>query len=208
LNLLLLGALPLAAALPSVALSRDWRIIVASLGLFFIGCSFVEAAFAGPVVGAARCLAGESVVVALLMAKLARRGRPRLASSPLTVSRASAKEDGKAVRAPFDDVFQFFLLVLSLVAAFAMSQVIPLGWGTSSESALASFFVYWMATAGLLVVMYSRDPLRVSTGLIVLLSAGNLLHSALAGPSLATLLASGAVCLIVAAAVGRLELIR
>lgn len=201
---MLFGALALAAALPCLALAREWPVIVSALALLFLGCSLSEAAFAGPVVGVARLIAGESVVAALLLAKLsAREGSQEARADRLDLRDA---DEGRLSRHnSSEEVFQFMLVVLALVAAFAMSQVAPLGMESATGAGAISFFVYWMAMSGLLVLLHSHTPLRVGAGIVLLLSAGNLLYAALGSPGIATLMAGAVLYLAVGLAVSRAE---
>jgi len=200
---MLFGALALAAALPPLALSRRWTVMVGSLGLMFIGLSLAEAALAGPVVGVARFIVGLSVMGALIAPRTAFPGS--LTSAALSPVQPEPEDHSRSSGGAFDEVFRFFLMLLAIVAAFALSQVAPV-LGSSVDSSIASFFAYWMGILGLFLVVYSQRLLRLGVGLMILLSAANLLYADLGNPGVATLLAGAVPYLCIALAVTRGEL--
>lgn len=83
-----------------------------------------------------------------------------------------AQADRRAAAAEY--VLPIIALLISAAAAYALSQIYPIG-----QSGLNDFSFYWVVLCGLFTVMLARDLIKVSIGLMSTLNGLSLLLASL-----------------------------
>ena len=160
--------IPLVLVASLLSISVDWRIALASLWLVHVLVAAWLWIVATPEVALAKAITG-TTIVGLLYQSLrtlytgtheARRQTRRLI-------------DIHGPRST-DEPFMLLGALLAAAAAIAISQAFPLVEGASN------FAWYWLALLGLLLMILSRDIVRVGLGLLLLVNAVDLVDTMVA----------------------------
>lgn len=156
-QLLVLVPLVLVASILSV--SVDWRVALGSLWSVHLLVSLWLAELVTPEVALAKAITG-TTVCAVLWPSL------RALYSGNREARRQARRvlDVHGPRST-DETFMLFGALLAAAAALALSQAFPLVEGANN------FAWYWLALLGLVLVVLSRDIVRVGLGLLLLVNA-------------------------------------
>ena len=165
-ELVLLIPLVLVASLLSISL--NWRIAVACIWLVHVLVAAWLWTAATPEVALAKAITGTTVAVLLwpsLRALFGTRGDVRRQTRRLL--------DVHGPRAT-DEPFMLLGALLAAAAAIALSYAFPLVEGASN------FAWYWLALLGLLLVVLSKDIVRVGLGLLLLVNAVDLVDTMVA----------------------------
>lgn len=177
--------LPLVLASAAVLFVDDWRLNVGLLFAHVSLAALVTQAERGRELATAGWLAGASVC-AVLWSSRAAVGRTMAARRRPRRSRVEA-------------AFQGFLVLGGALAALVLSQASPL----PGLSRLASFLAFWAPIAGLVILVFSTDVLKIGVGLAFLSTLVNLLGLPEAGGNrILLLLALNAVWIAMALVVG------
>jgi hypothetical protein len=165
-ELIVLIPLVLVASLLSVSL--DWRVALASLWAVHILVSLWLATVVTPEVALAKAITGTTVCLllwpslrALLTGMTGSGEARRQARRVLNLSGAGST----------DEPFLLFGAILAAAGAIALSQAFPLVEGANN------FAWLWLALLGLLMVVLSRDIVRVGLGLLLLVNAVDLVDT-------------------------------
>ena len=165
-ELMLLIPLVLVASLLSISVS--WQIALASLWLVHILVAAWLWLVATPEVALAKAITG-TTVVALLFPSM----RSLFSTPPGERRQGRRGLDLHGPRAT-DEPFMLLGALLAAAAAIAISQAFPLVEGASN------FAWYWLALLGLLLIVLSRDVVRVGLGLLLLVNAVDLVDTMVA----------------------------
>jgi hypothetical protein len=165
-ELLILVPLVLVASLLSV--SVDWRLALGCLWGVHLLVSLWLSAVATPEVALAKAITG-TTVCALLWPSM----RALFAGDFEARRHARRVLDVTGPRST-DEPFMLFGALLAAAAAIALSQAFPLVEGASN------FAWYWLALLGLVLVVLSRDVVRVGLGLLLLVNAVDLVDTMVA----------------------------
>lgn len=165
-ELIILIPLVLVASLLSI--SVDWRVALGSLWGVHLLVSAWLSVVATPEVALAKAITG-TTVCALLWPSL----RSLFAGS-YESRRQARRVLGVTGPRSTDEPFMLFGALLAAAAAIALSQAYPLAEGASN------FAWYWLALLGLLLVVLSRDIVRVGLGLLLLVNAVDLVDTMVA----------------------------
>ena len=157
-ELIILIPLVLVASLLSVSL--DWRVALGSLWAVHLLISLWLAIVVTPEVALAKAITG-TTVCALLWPSL----RALFAESSHEARRLAQRVLDLAGTRGADEPFILFGALLAAAAAIALAQAFPLVEGANN------FAWYWLALLGLLLVVLSRDIVRVGLGLLLLANA-------------------------------------
>jgi hypothetical protein len=158
-ELIILIPLVLVASLLSVSL--DWQVALGSLWAVYLLVSLWLAIVVTPEVALAKAITGTTVCLLLwpsLRALLTGTGEARRV---LNLSGAGST----------DEPFLLFGALLAAAGAIALSQAFPLVDGANN------FAWLWLALLGLLLVVLSRDIVRVGLGLLLLANAVDLVDT-------------------------------
>jgi hypothetical protein len=162
-ELIILIPLVLVASLLSVSL--DWQVALGSLWAVYLLVSLWLAVVVTPEVALAKAITGTTVCLLLwpsLRALLTGTGEARRqARRVLNLSGAGST----------DEPFLLFGALLAAAGAIALSQAFPLVDGANN------FAWLWLALLGLLLVVLSRDIVRVGLGLLLLVNAVDLVDT-------------------------------
>lgn len=163
-ELALLVMLVVVASLLSI--SVEWHVAAVCLWLVHILVSVWLAVVATPELAISKAVTGTTVCLLLI---------PSLRA--FSQARASAGTTGMrrlvvvAGTQPTDEPFMLVGAFLAAAAAIALSFAFPLVEGGSN------FAWYWLTILGLLLIMLSRDIVRIGLGLLLLLNAVDLLDT-------------------------------
>src|SRR5688572_13645514 len=167
-ELTLLIPLVLVASLLSTSIS--WRIALASLWVVHVLLAAWLWLVATPELALAKAITGTTVVILLfpsmrtLFAAGEGGGEQRQARRLLDLHGPRAT----------DEPFMLLGALLAAAAAIAVSQAFPLVEGASN------FAWYWLALLGVLLIVLSRDVMRVGLGLLLLVNAVDLVDTMVA----------------------------
>lgn len=160
--------IPLVLVASALSVSVDWRAVLASVWLVHILVASWLWIVATPEVALAKAITG-TTVAALLWPPLR-----SLFGGTADASRLTRRLlDVHGPRAT-DEPFMLLGALLAAAAAIALSQAFPLVEGASN------FAWYWLALLGLLLVVLSKDVVRVGLGLILLVNAVDLVDTMVA----------------------------
>jgi hypothetical protein len=162
-ELIILTPLVLVASLLSV--SVNWRVALASLWCVNLLVSVWLALVVTPEVALAKAITGTTMCV-LLWPSL----RALFAGSYEARRRAQWVLDLLGPRSA-DEPFMLMGALLAAAAAIVLSQAFPLVEGANN------FAWYWLGLLGLLLVVLSRDIVRVGLGLLLLINAVDLVNT-------------------------------
>ena len=157
--------IPLVLVASLLSISVDWRVALASLWLVHVLVSLWLFQVLTPEVALAKAITG-TTVCAILLPSL----RALFAGSYEARRRARRVLDVSGARST-DEPFMLFGALLAAAAAIALSQAFPLVEGASN------FAWYWLALLGLLLIVLSRDVVRVGLGLLLLVNAVDLVDT-------------------------------
>jgi hypothetical protein len=157
--------IPLVLVASVLTVSVSWRVALASLwgvyvlvGLWLLVVMTPEVALAKVITGTTVCALLWPSLRALLTGSGAARRRTQRA---IAVAGAAGGADARST----DEPLMLMGALLAAAAAIALSQGFPLVEGASN------FAWYWLALLGLLLVVLSRDIVRVGLGLLLLVNA-------------------------------------
>jgi hypothetical protein len=162
-ELTLLVPLVLVASLLSTSVS--WQVALGSLWVVHVLLAAWLWLVATPELALAKAITGTTVVVLLfpsmrtLFAAPAGERRPARRLLDVTGPRSA------------DEPFMLLGALLAAAAAIVISQAFPLVEGASN------FAWYWLALLGLLLIVLSRDVVRVGLGLLLLVNAVDLVDT-------------------------------
>ncbi len=159
----LLVLLVVVASLLSV--SVEWHVALACLWLVYGIASTWLAVVATPELAGAKLVTGSTVCV--LLAPSLRALSAERARSTGRVRRLVDTAGSTAV----DEPFMLVGAILVAAASIALSQAFPI------VGSATNFAWYWLGLLGLLLIMLSRDLVRVGIGLLLLLNAVDLLDT-------------------------------
>jgi len=160
--------IPLVLVASLLSISVNWRVALASLWLVHVLVAVWLWSVATPEVALAKAITGSTVTL-LLWPNLR-----TLYSGTAEASRQTRRLlDVHGPRAT-DEPFMLLGALLAAAAAIALSQAFPLVEGASN------FAWYWLALLGLLLVVLSRDIVRVGLGLLLLVNAVDLVDTMVA----------------------------
>ena len=165
-ELTLLIPLVLVASLLSINVS--WQLTLASLWLVHVLVAAWLWLVATPEVALAKAITG-TTIAALLYPSL----RTHFSAPAGEQRQARRALDLHGPRAT-DEPFMLLGALLAAAAAIAVSQAFPLVEGASN------FAWYWLALLGLLLIVLSRDIVRVGLGLLLLVNAVDLVDTMVA----------------------------
>jgi hypothetical protein len=151
--------IPLALVASLLSISVDWRVALGALWAVHVLVSLWLAAVVTPEVALAKAITGTTVCV-LLWPSL--RG--------LSAGGQTRTLDLGGPRST-EEPFMLFGALLAAAAAITLSIAFPLVEGASN------FAWYWLALLGLLLIVLSRDVVRVGLGLLLLLNAVDLVDT-------------------------------
>ena len=165
-ELTLLIPLVLVASLLSISVS--WQLSLTSLWLVHLLVAAWLWLVATPEVALAKAITGTTIAALLFPSMRALFATP-------TGERRQARRllDLHGPRAT-DEPFMLLGALLAAAAAIAVSQAFPLVEGASN------FAWYWLALLGLLLIVLSRDVVRVGLGLLLLVNAVDLVDTMVA----------------------------
>jgi len=159
---------PLVLVASLLSISVDWRLALVSLWLVHALIAAWLWIVATPEVALAKLITG-STIAALLFPSL----RTLHSGSPSERRQARRLLDVHGPRTT-DEPFMLLGALLAAAAAIAISQAFPLVEGASN------FAWYWLALLGLLLIVLSRDVIRVGLGLLLLMNAVDLVDTMVA----------------------------
>ncbi|HEX2035964.1 MAG TPA: hypothetical protein VHS99_17425 [Chloroflexota bacterium] len=165
-ELIILIPLVLVASLLSISL--DWRVALASLWAVHLLVSMWLAVVVTPEVALAKAITGSTVCLLLwpsLRALFVGSGVGRRQTRRVMALSGSGSTD---------EPFMLFGALLAAAAAIALAQAFPLVDGANN------FAWLWLALLGLLLVVLSRDIVRVGLGLLLLVNAVDLVDTMVA----------------------------
>jgi len=165
-ELALLIPLVLVASLLSVSVS--WQLALASLWLVHLLVAAWLWLVATPEVALAKAITG-TTIAALLYPSMR-----TLFSAPHGERRQARRLLDLHGPRGTDEPFMLLGALLAAAAAIAVSQAFPLVEGASN------FAWYWLALLGLLLIVLSRDVVRVGLGLLLLVNAVDLVDTMVA----------------------------
>ena len=156
-ELVILIPLVLVASLLSV--SVDWRLTLGALWAVHLLVALWLAVVVTPEIALAKAITGTTVCLLLWpsLRSLSAGGETR--TLDLTGSRSA------------EDPFMLFAALLAAAAAITLSLAFPLVEDASN------FAWYWLALLGLLLVVLSRDVVRIGLGLLLLVNAIDLVNT-------------------------------
>lgn len=163
-ELALLVMLVVVASLLSI--SVEWHVAAACLWLVHMLVSVWLAVVATPELAVSKAVTGTTVCL-LLIPSLRAFSQARAAVGTTGMRRLVVGAGTQATDEPFMLVGAF----LAAAAAIALSFAFPLVEGASN------FAWYWLTLLGLLLIMLSRDIVRIGLGLLLLLNAVDLLDT-------------------------------
>lgn len=165
-ELAILISLVLVASILSVSVS--WRVALTSLWGVYLLVSVWLSLMVTPEVALAKAITG-TTVCALLQPNL----RALFGGSHEALRQTQRVLDASGTRR-LDEPFMLLGALLAAAAAIALSQAFPLVEGANN------FAWYWLALLGLLLVVLSRDIVRVGLGLLLLVNAVDLVDTMVA----------------------------
>ena len=160
--------IPLVLVASLLSISVDWRIALASLWLVHVLVAAWLWIVATPEVALAKAITG-TTIVGLLYPSL----RTLYTGSHEARRQTRRLIDIHGPRST-DEPFMLLGALLAAAAAIAISQAFPLVEGASN------FAWYWLALLGLLLMILSRDIVRVGLGLLLLVNAVDLVDTMVA----------------------------
>ncbi len=157
--------IPLVLIASLLSVSVDWRLTLGSLWAVHLLVGLWLAVVATPEVALAKAITG-TTVCALLWPSL------RALNQGTRESRLPARLVLDLVGSrSADEPFMLFGALLAATAAITLSIAFPLVEGASN------FAWYWLALLGLLLVVLSRDIVRIGLGLLLLINAVDLVNT-------------------------------
>jgi hypothetical protein len=159
---------PLVLVASVLSVSVDWRVALASLWLVHVLVAAWLWIVATPEVALAKVITGTTVTV-LLYPSL----RTLYGGTHQEQRQTRRLLDIHGPRSA-DEPFMLLGALLAAAAAIALSQAFPLVEGASN------FAWYWLALLGLLLMVLSRDIVRVGLGLLLLVNAVDLVDTMVA----------------------------
>ena len=160
--------IPLVLVASLLSISVNWRVALVSLWLVHVLVAAWLWSVATPEVALAKAITGSTVTLLLWPSLRALYGGTAEASR-----QTRRLLDVHGPRAA-DEPFVLLGALLAAAAAIALSQAFPLVEGASN------FAWYWLALLGLLLVVLSRDIVRVGLGLLLLVNAVDLVDTMVA----------------------------
>jgi hypothetical protein len=173
-ELVVLVPLVLVASVLSISLS--WRLALAALWGVHLLVGLWLLLVVTPEVAVAKAITGTTVCAVLwsgLRTHVTGGDEARRRARPVTAKAGGAAGDSAGERSP-DEPFMLLGALLAAAAAIALSQRFPLVEGANN------FAWYWLALLGLLLVVLSRDLVRVGLGLLLLVNAVDLMDTMVA----------------------------
>ena len=160
--------IPLVMVASLLSISVSWRVAVASLWLVHVLVAAWLWIVATPEVALAKAITGSTIALLLWPS--------------LRTLYAGGTEERRQTRRLLDvhgprttdEPFMLLGALLAAAGAIALSQAFPLVEGASN------FAWYWLALLGLLLVVLSRDIVRVGLGLLLLVNAVDLVDTMVA----------------------------
>jgi hypothetical protein len=160
--------IPLVLVASALSVSVDWRLALASLWLVHILVAAWLWTVATPEVALAKAITGTTVAALLFPSLRTLNARTDQAQRQ---TRRLLDVHGPSST---DEPFMLLGALLAAAAAIAVSQAFPLVEGANN------FAWYWLALLGLLLMVLSRDILRVGLGLLLLVNAVDLVDTMVA----------------------------
>ncbi len=160
--------IPLVIVASLLSISLEWRLALGSLWAVHLLVGAWLALVATPELALAKAITG-TTVCALLWPSL----RALFGSGYEARQRARQVLHFSGPRTT-EETFMLFGALLAAAAAVALSQAYPLVEGASN------FAWYWLGLLGLLLVVLSRDVVRVGLGLLLLVNAVDLFDTMVA----------------------------
>jgi len=158
-ELTLLIPLVLVASLLSTSIS--WRIALASLWVVHMLLAAWLWLVATPELALAKAITGTTIVILLIPSMRTLFAAPKGGGERRQARRLLDLTGPRAA----DEPFMLLGALLAAAAAIVVSQAFPLVEGASN------FAWYWLALLGLLLIVLSRDIVRVGLGLLLLVNA-------------------------------------
>jgi hypothetical protein len=156
--------IPLALVASLLSISVDWRLALGALWVVHLLVSMWLAVVVTPEVALAKAITGTTVCL-LLWPSL------RALYSTGDAREQTSHALGLAGPRSTEEPFMLFGAVLAAAAAATLSLAFPLVEGASN------FAWYWLALLGLLLIVLSRDIVRVGLGLLLLVNAVDLVDT-------------------------------
>jgi len=160
--------IPLVLVASLLSISVDWRLVLASLWLVHALVAVWLLLVATPEVALAKLITGTTVAGLLYPSLRA------LHAGPHETRRQTRRLLDVHGPRTTDEPFMLLGALLAAAAAIAISQAFPLVEGASN------FAWYWLALLGLLLIVLSRDVVRVGLGLLLLVNAVDLVDTMVA----------------------------
>ena len=160
--------IPLVLVASLLSISVSWQVALISLWLVHLLVAGWLWLVATPEVALAKAITG-TTIVALLYPSM----RVLFASRAGDRRQTRRALDVHGPRAT-DEPFMLLGALLAAAAAIAVSQAFPLVEGASN------FAWYWLALLGLLLIVLSRDVVRIGLGLLLLVNAVDLVDTMVA----------------------------
>ncbi|HEV2125736.1 MAG TPA: hypothetical protein VGW38_23525 [Chloroflexota bacterium] len=160
--------IPLVLVASLLSISVSWRVAIASLWLVYLLVAIWLWIVATPEVALAKAITGTTICALLWPSLRSLFGGPSASNQ-----RAKRVLDIAGPRST-DEPFMLLGALLAAVSAIALSQAFPLVEGASN------FAWYWLALLGLLLIVLSKDIVRVGLGLLLLVNAVDLVDTMVA----------------------------
>lgn len=182
-----------------VLTARHESVLLGGLALHAVALAGLVAICAGNIVAGAVLIGDVTAIAVLALSCYYRLDRKEKLGSLWSYVRSSYGNPMKGLphwRKEPSVLLQGLSALLAAVVAYGLSDK-PISATPEAVSRVASLAGYWLLASGLLVVLLSRDHLKLGGGLLMMINAGQMMYLASAR-SLETALVAASVAVVVA----------